>query len=248
MAGIVLLLHGWTMRGAVFDDLRGRLPGLEVLAPDLPGHGALAHLPPSREAGADRVAEVLGDREKVILVGWSMGAGVAWRYIARHGTGRLAALVTVDMSPRMVSRSDWPHGLLAQGEADVRASTRRFAEDWEGGARAVAATMFGCREGAEDFTRDEALAQVLANDPETMRRAWADLLAMDERALVPEIGIPWIACRGAKSRVYPASATRWLVETAPRAEERVFCGSGHSPHLEEPEAFAEMLRELAGRV
>lgn len=248
MTRTVLLLHGWTMRGAVFDDLRARLPGFEVLTPDLPGHGALSHLTPSREAGAERVAEVLGEREEVILVGWSMGAGVAWRYIARHGTGRLAALVTVDMSPRMVNRIDWPHGLIAQGEEEVRASTRRFTEDWEGGARAVAATMFGSREGAEGFTRAEALEQVLANDPETMRRAWADLLTMDERALVPEIGVPWVACRGAKSRVYPASATRWLVETAPNAQERVFCGSGHSPHLEEPEAFAAMLQGLAGRV
>lgn len=236
------------MRGAAFDRLAAHLPpGLAPFAPDLPGHGDAAALPATLDACADLLHGLLA-QGPAIVVGWSMGAAAAWRCVARHGTAGMAGLMTVDMAPKIVPGPDWPHGLMGQTAETVAATTRRFAEDWRGAAESIAATMFATPDGAPGFTRADALRQVLSNDADRMRALWADLVAMDERATVPRVTLPWLVCRGARSRVYPGSAADWLVATAPDARLHVFAGSGHSPHLEEPAAFAATLARFAAEV
>ena len=75
---------------------------------------------------------------------------------------------------------------------------------------------------------------------------WQAMTAMDYRPLIARIDRPVLAACGARSRVYPASAAEWLAANAPRGETHVFEASGHSPHLEEPQAFADRLVEFAG--
>ena len=248
----VILLHGWTMTGRVFDALAARLRqggALAPVAPDLPGHGTAADAAPTLAAGAATLARCIAAQAgpPPVVLGWSMGAGVAWDYIARHGCARLGGLVTVDMSPRMVNGPGWPHGLLGQGAADVAATTRRMARDWDGVSHSIAATMFATPAGAPGFDHAATRAAILSQDPETMRRMWGALLAMDARDTIARITCPYLACRGAHSRVYPGSATDWICASAPApaARAQVFQHSGHSPHLEEPEAFARAIAAFA---
>lgn len=244
----MIFLHGWTMGGAIFDDLIARMgPGYACFAPDLPGHGRAADLPPTLEAGAGLVADLIADKglDEVLLVGWSMGAAVAWTYLRDHGAAEVAGLVTVDMAPRMACGPDWPHGLIGQDSGDVAASTRRFETDWTGGAEAIAATMFADKAGPPAFPRDRALAQILSNDPGRMCAVWRALATMDLRAVIGGIELPYLACFGARSRVYPASAAEWLATEARQGRVHGFGGSGHSPHLEEPEEFARVIGAFA---
>tara|TARA_R110002050_G_scaffold206296_2_gene342068 strand:+ start:45774 stop:46553 length:780 start_codon:yes stop_codon:yes gene_type:complete len=244
----VVLLHGWTMRGSIFKDLVGRLPAeFDCHAPDLPGHGELVTMRPSLEAAAQTMADLLDTHnlDDVVLVGWSMGAAVAWQYIEQFGADRIAGLMTVDMSPKLACGPDWPHGLIGQGEADLDTTTTRMIDDWRGMAEAIATTMFGRREGAAGYSRQNALAQIFTNDPEKMIALWKALVGMDHRGLIGRLPCPLLASCGALSRVYPASAARWLADTAPRGKLHVFSASGHSAHLEEPEAFADRLVDFA---
>lgn len=242
----LILLHGWTMLGEVFDGLAASLSDIaECHAPDMPGQGASAHHAPTLDACADLVREIvagLGDGPAPVLLGWSMGAAAAWRYIARFGTEDLAGLVTVDMSPRIVPAQDWPHGLKGQSAADVAASTRRITTDWESVVGGIAANMFANRAGIPGFSPEAARSLILSHDPKAMSALWQELVALDARDTIARIDIPYLVCSGALSRVYPSSASDWLVRTAPQARPQVFAKSGHSPHLEEPEAFAAALR------
>ena len=45
----VLALHGWLDNAASFVPLAPELPGLDLVAPHLPGHGASDHLPPGTD-------------------------------------------------------------------------------------------------------------------------------------------------------------------------------------------------------
>lgn len=244
----LVFLHGWTMDASLFGGQFTRLSGrFHCLAPDLPGHSSARYLPADLDSTADHVRAIIEARglAGVILIGWSMGAASAWRMIARHGTGRLAGLVTVDMSPKLVNEGDWSLGLKGQTPAAIAANTARFRTDWLGSAGAVAAGMFATRKGSQDFGFRQATRKIAANDPDAMNRIWASLVAMDERATIPQIDIPCLVAHGARSRVYPAAAADWLVAQAPDARKVTFAHSGHSPHLEEPDAFAEMVAGFA---
>jgi len=247
----VVLLHGWTMRGTIFDDLIARLPAnFDCHAPDLPGHGSLSTAEPSLAAAAQTLSALLEthDLNDVVLVGWSMGAAVAWQFIEQFGADRIAGLMTVDMSPQLGCNADWPHGLIGQSEADLETTTERMIADWRGMAEAIATTMFGHREGAPGYSRQDALDQIIANDPAKMISMWEALVGMDKRRVIEELPCPLLATCGALSRVYPASTAEWLSGTAPHGESHVFEASGHSPHLEEPQAFADRLVDFANNL
>ncbi|GGF74924.1 alpha/beta fold hydrolase [Mameliella alba] len=247
----LIFLHGWTMRGAVFDGIVGRLsPEFACFAPDLPGHGKAAHLPPDIDSCAEVLADCIAScgAERPVIIGWSMGAATAWRYIAQHGTAGISGLVTVDMSPRVMPAPDWPHGLRGETQDSVAAARRRFDSDWEGVTHGIAATMFASREGATGLSRQKAQALIVSHDPDKMRALWDDLLAFDERAVIPLIDVPYLVCSGAQSRVYAEGAAAWLCAHAPQARRHVFRQSGHSPHLEEPEAFADTIAHFARAV
>lgn len=234
----LILLHGWTMDGRVFDDLRAALPEVQTLAPDLPGHGTAAHLPPTLDACADLLHDLLADGPAAVL-GWSMGAATAWRCIARHGLGNIARLITVDMSPRLLSAPDWQGGIIGQdGDADPLIG--RVATDWPGVAQGIAQTML-----APGRTPDPQIAPAIAaRDHRAMLSLWRDLVHLDERAVVPQVTCPWLVAYGGQSRVYPACAATWLTQTAPDARAVCFETSGHSPHLEEPARFVRTLRQF----
>ena len=78
----VLALHGWLDNAASFVPLAPYLHGIDLVAPDLPGHGASVHQPSGTDysfAGTMNalldIADALG-WETFAVLGHSMGAGL----------------------------------------------------------------------------------------------------------------------------------------------------------------------------
>ena len=97
----VLALHGWLDNAASFVPLAAQLPGIELVAPDLPGHGRSTHLPRGADysfAGAMHhvldIADALG-WDRFALLGHSMGAGIA-SLVAAGAPARIARLVAIE--------------------------------------------------------------------------------------------------------------------------------------------------------
>ena len=112
----MLALHGWLDNAASFVPLAPWLPGIELVAPDLPGHGRSAHLPQGADysfAGAVNsvldIADALG-WERFALLGHSMGAGI----------GSLVAAAC----PQRIERFVAIEALGALAEAPERTVTR----------------------------------------------------------------------------------------------------------------------------
>lgn len=242
----IIFLHGWTMDGSVFDDQADRLGGrFRCVVPDLPGHGKSRHI----TANIPRSAEALRDLieahklDNAILVGWSMGALIAWRYLGRYGQDRISGLVTVDMSPKIANSPDWAFGLLRQTRRD--AADPALASDWDHRAAAIARGMFSEESPDQSMSQQAARALINAQNPGMMQAMWASMMKTDERPTIPGLRLPWLICYGMHSRIYPREVRRWMLDRAPQARALGFSDSGHSPHLEEPAAFAHALTRFA---
>jgi len=97
----VLALHGWLDNAASFVPLAAQLQGLDIAAPDLPGHGRSVHMPPGTDytfVGAVHqvldVADALG-WDRFALLGHSMGAGIA-SLVAAAVPERIQRLVAIE--------------------------------------------------------------------------------------------------------------------------------------------------------
>ena len=244
----LVFLHGWSMEGDIFADVFARLSGRFLcIAPDLPGHGRTSGYAPTIEASVAALDALLAaeELEQVTLVGWSLGAAIAWRYLEAKGAARVARMVSIDMSPAILNQGGWKLGLVGQEADAVRAKAAWFAESWAEAAGYIAAGLYAEPDGPPLLPVSQARTRILDNDPAALAQFWTSLCDSDSRDLIARLPVPLLAIHGAQSRLYSMATGEWLAATAPRASVLRFENSGHSPHLEEPEAFAAALAGFA---
>lgn len=138
----VLLLHGNVSSSVFWEDTMLALPdGFRGLAPDLRGFGGSEALPVDATRGlrdfADDVQALLDvlELDRVHLVGWSMGGGVAMQYLIDH-TDRVAGLTLVNpVSPYGFGgttgergRLVWPDGAGSGGGTANPEFVKRIAD------------------------------------------------------------------------------------------------------------------------
>ncbi|WP_417597991.1 alpha/beta fold hydrolase [Pararhodobacter oceanensis] len=234
----VILLHGWTMSGDIWQPVAARLEACS-LAPDLPAHGQTSGYAPSVAGGVQMLGDLIRDEglKGATLVGWSLGALIGWRYLATGGAG-VARMVSVDMSPCPLPQPDWPYAMLGQDSDRPALAAERFKHHWPAASQAIAQGMFAAPDPA---LRPEIEARIRDNDAEAMACFWHDLTQADLRADIARLPVPLLALHGAKSRVYPPETGAWLAQTAPQGQSRIIAGTGHSPILEAPDAVAEAI-------
>jgi pimeloyl-ACP methyl ester carboxylesterase len=248
----LLLVHGWGASGRFFHPQQSALEkGFRVVTPDLRGHGASpcpAGRPTVELLAADLAA--LAERlelEDAVAVGWSMGAMVLWRALGLGLERRLAGMVVVDMTPRIVNGADWSLGL--KGGYDLRtaaAARQAMLADWPAFGAAMARSIVA--EGLEAERRDliEWMALAVArNAPEPLAHLWGSLAGQDFREALARIRTPTLIAHGALSQLYPAETSLYLEDRLPDARRIAFERSGHAPHLEEPELFNRVVAEFA---
>ncbi|RKQ96437.1 alpha/beta fold hydrolase [Maricaulis maris] len=248
----LVLVHGWAASSEFFDTIADRLADEHrVLVPDLRGHGETP-----AGAGAASIADLADDMnefltalglDRVVMLGWSMGATVLWSMIERHGSDRLAGMVIEDMSPRILNDESWALGMSSgmDVEASVRA-TAAMRADWPAYAAAFAPRMFARdRAAREPQIVADALTLLTARNADAMADLWASMAQQDLRASLPGMAIPALIAFGERSDAYGPETSRYLVETLPAATAHGFAHSGHAPHLEQPEEFVDAVKSFA---
>ncbi|MFE5407882.1 alpha/beta fold hydrolase [Microbacterium sp. NPDC056569] len=219
--------------------------GYRVLGVDLRGHGG-AERPASGVDMARRGGDVRAvldhlDLRDAVLVGGSMGASTIWSYLSQEGADRVAAVVSVDQTPKMLNTADWPHGFygytaqnldtyFAAGIPDTGQGTPLLRR----GARLV--RLLRAMKGAErEFTPGEL---ALLNDH--AKADWRPVIAAAE--------VPVLFVAGAESEFWPSSHAAASAALAPRGESAVIGRDGHAANIEQPKAFNAGLLEFLARV
>jgi non-heme chloroperoxidase len=136
----VVFSHGWPLSGDAFEDQMFFLAsrGYRCIAHDRRGHGRSSQPWNGNDMDtyADDLAELVGQLglESAIHVGHSTGGGEVARYLARHGTRRVAKAVLIGAVPPLMLRTPansggLPTEVFDQIRAGVLADRSQFFMD-----------------------------------------------------------------------------------------------------------------------
>ncbi|MEW4456847.1 alpha/beta hydrolase [Roseibium algicola] len=245
----LVLIHGWSCPGRFFE---GQIEALKTdarcIVPDLPGHGKTAgRLPLTIEAAADAVHAALAEREltEVILCGWSMGALVSYAMIERHGADRISQFVAIDMTPKVLNDPDWQNGTLNGLNAELNGHfLNAIVADWAKLPARIARRLFAEGLPVPECVAELARKEIAAADPVLLKPMWSSLTAQDFRPLLKAFPVPFHLVAGLRSQLYGPGVHRWHADNVPDFQFHGFEASGHAPHMEEPDKFNSLLRNL----
>jgi pimeloyl-ACP methyl ester carboxylesterase len=252
----VLALHGWLDNAASFVPLAGLLRDIELVAPDLPGHGRSAHLPQGADysfAGAVNsvldIADALG-WERFALLGHSMGAGIGSlvaaacpqrieRFVAIEALGALAEapertvarLRDAIAAMRNVARR--PLRVFPDIDTAIRARMQANALD-EPTARLLVERGLAVVDGGHAWSSDPRLTL-----PTTIRMTEPQVLA-----LVRGIECPTLVIHADPAQPYlPDDLRRARAAALPRGTLKVLRG-GHHLHMQQPAEVAAAIGDF----
>lgn len=237
----LLCLHGWGLNASVWGPLVGCLGGqVQVLAPDLPGHGARAGegcFGTLRDAVDGLIAGVSG---RVIVAGWSLGGLLAVDMARRH-PDRVAGVVLLSATPRFVQGPDWPHAVRADVLADFARDLRR---DYRATLTRFLALQFHGVPGRTADLRD-LKARCLKAPPHD--RALAEGLELlrrcDLREAFAALEGPVTAVLGGLDTLVPPAVGDDLRRLRPEMAVHVLPGAGHAALITHAHVVADRILE-----
>lgn len=243
-AAPVILLHGGGANACWWSHLAAPLAaGRDVYALDFRGHGD-SQYPEERVVGAfnldlEAILAWLG-REDVVLVGHSMGAGVALDHASRFPATR--GLVLVD---------------LARGGAPGGGRRARLALALRRTYRSRAEAVERFRFLPEAASADEALRRAIAErsvkeEPDgrfgyKFDPGWFSLPARP-RPDLSQVRCPTLLVRGGESHLLSTEGATGIVARIAHARLVEIAGAGHHVLIDQPKALLEVLEGFVGSV
>ncbi len=233
----VVLVHGWSMSGRFF---RRQLPDLaarrEVIVPDLRGHGRSekvlhGHTVPTYATDLAAILAGLGV-ERPVLVGWSMGAMVAYEFLRQSGPRSLSGIVIVDQPP---SDFAWPGyefgGFTLEGLLEMSA---QIQTDQAGLVSEFAQLML---HEPDPETVAWMTSEILQVPPAIASAILVDQTLRDYRDFLPQIEVPALILFGEDDKLTSPRAGQYIADAIPEARLQTFPNSSHCPFWEEAAAF-----------
>jgi len=240
----LVLLHGLTFDRTMWHPALAHLaqldPARQVLSLDLPGHGESPSWPVyGLELIADAVHRAVAEAglSAPVLAGHSAGGVIATIYAARYPA---AGVVNVDQ-PLQVE----PFAQLIRSLAGPLRGPG-FARVWEQFEASMGIGLLPRDAqkllGSARYVRQDLVTgywrEVIDEPPGELARKTADGLAA-----VREAKVPYVYIGGHDPG---PEYLDWQQRELPQAEVMVWPGSGHFPHLAQPERFAGVLAATAG--
>jgi non-heme chloroperoxidase len=238
---LVVMIHGVMMSGRFFHRQFDAFPRRHVLVPDLRGHGDsekpwAGHTVANYARDVKALVDSLGGGRRPVLVGWSMGAMVAWDYLRQFGSTSARALVVVDQPPSDFAWPDWEFGALPLEQ--LRDMVELLQTDRNPVFTEFQQLMLHRTPTADDAWILEEMAKV---PPVVASTILCNQTFQDYRALLPSLDVPTLVCFGADEKLTSPRAGEYIVAHMPQAELRVFDRSSHMPFYEEPDAFNQVV-------
>jgi pimeloyl-ACP methyl ester carboxylesterase len=241
----LILLHGLGSDHSGLSELAGRVTGVSVAVPDLPGFGRSAPLPQVHSlTGYADFVEVLRRHlgaDRVDVAGHSLGASIALVHAARY-PDRVRRLVLFNPVTEASGVSGW----LGRSYYDIGAwLPSPLDRAWLASRPAIwAADQFVLR------TRDTAIRRAIL-DQDYVAYRQADLRAVKEsfrsyygtdfHGLARRVTAPTLLVTGGRDGLAPPAAVRRLADRISGARLLVLDRAGHLFPAEQPAAAGRLL-------
>ncbi len=231
----LVLIHGAGGTHLHWPPEMRRLPGYNIYALDLPGHGKSSGPGEQTiEAYAEQVAGWMASvgLVRAILVGHSMGAAIALRMsLSQSAAVRALVLlgggVRLQVNPLLLEQSASSTTLPLALSAIV---------DWSYSPHADARLV------------ELAARRIQETRPSVLH---GDLLACDAFDIKDEVGrvrAPALVVCGQDDRMTPLRLSQYLAGTLPNARFRAIAEAGHMAMLEQPSEVTRALEEFLGEI
>ncbi|ROP74583.1 alpha/beta fold hydrolase [Curtobacterium sp. PhB115] len=236
VAGYAMPATGWALQEDALTDA-----GYRVVAFDRRSHGASEDVLFGQRIarhGAD-LHELLVtlDLHDVVLVGQSMGASTIWATLDLFGTDRIAGVLTIDQTPKLVNTDDWAHGFYGMDPSNSGTFFDHGIPDTGRGARVDPANP-GVMRLVERLGGLPDVRQ--PNAPETVRLL-RDHGLQDWRDVIARLDVPFTMVAGRDSQLWPCTHAQAAVGENPHGSVLVIDDAGHSTNLDQPDVFNQAL-------
>ncbi|OIN66561.1 alpha/beta hydrolase [Exiguobacterium sp. KRL4] len=239
----VVMLHGWPANNNMFEYQKNRLleEGYRYIGVDYRGYGK-SDAPATGydyTTMASDINEVIQQLKltNVTLLGFSMGGGIALKYLLNHGESNVSKLILAGAAaPVFTQRDGYPYGmtkdevdaLIEDTKQDRPSMLKGFGE------------IFFAKEHPEPLQQWFHNLSVVASSHGTIQSAIA-LRDEDLRDGLPKITVDTLIMHGKKDQVCPFEFAEVMHENIAGSRLEVFEESGHGMFLDEREKFTETL-------
>ena len=251
----VVLIHGWPLSGRSWESQITALveAGYRTIAYDRRGFGDSSQPSGGYDyktftADLDALLQHLDLRE-VTLVGFSMGGGEVARYIATHGSDRIAKAVFASAVPPYLFKSDEnPEGALddeaiAGFETGVKSDRLAFLDEFSTNFFSAGSDL-----KVSEAQREYACDIAAFASPKGTLDCIAAFGRTDFRGDLAKVDVPTLVIHGDSDAIVPFEASgKRTAATIAGAELVVIKGGPHGINASHADEFNEALLDFLGR-
>lgn len=245
----VIMLHGWTGDHGIFSQsVQFLQEKTRCILYDQRGHGqsdAVSAATLTIDTLADDLHElVMGlGISNVTLVGWSMGASVAFAYIKKYDCHKLKQLVICDMTPKPLNDEEWHLGFWQENGV----TNHRRKDDWKAFSSLYIALSVGRISKLQRMLHTVRFhaKRSKSNEKSVMKHLYDSMKQQDYRDVIEAITVPFAYFYAEPgSLVSPELALWYRVHIRSVFQATAFVNSTHMLIAEQPTKFAQELEKL----
>jgi sigma-B regulation protein RsbQ len=186
------------------------------------------------------IVESCGDGP-VVFVGHSVSAMIGMLADLR-APGRFAAQLMIGPSASYINDGDYVGGFTRE---DIDSLLATLESNYLGWSRSMAPAIMGAPGQPELGV--ELTNSFCRTDPDIAKHFARVTFTSDHRADVSKLPTPTLVLQSSDDLIAPLPAGRFLEQSLPHGTLRIIDNIGHCPHLSEPHACAQAMKEFLAR-
>lgn len=242
----IVFLHGWTSSHSIYSaPIKKISQNARCISYDHRGHAG-SKLASGEAVTMETLASDLNEiieglqLRDIILVGWSMGAGVAMTYVKNFGCDALKQIVLCDMTPKQINDDGWKLGLY-KGKYTVEDMNRSTDKKFLSLYHSFAVGAMPRLRKIPGFLLDIILKRRLKScDKNILASLSKSMKLQDNRDVIGKITVPLTYFYAEPGSLFSPELAKWYeINVKTRFNKVAFSDSSHMFISEHPDKFAE---------